>query len=340
MRRTWRRLPPDFRMSSSRWSKYRSNASPPAFLAAMGRLGTNYTVRGSYAAASGLGNNRYDALMFHTQSITLFAGRLMRKTPSVISIDATPAQLAGLPGYPPVPGWLRRVREHIMKSALRDCKGVVSFSHWARRDAIDRYGADPSKVVVIPSAIDCEKWRFDRRLNKSAAVRFLFVGTDFERKGGLVLLNAFKTVRASLPDATLDIVTPDPVPEGHVGVTIYNNLKPNTDALMERYSAANVFVFPTRGDCMPWAVLEALAAGLPVISTNVGAILEAVVPDRTGIVVPADHADATSDAMLRLAKDDELRFAMGQNARDLALELYNANDNYGRLYEYIEQMAG
>jgi glycosyltransferase involved in cell wall biosynthesis len=188
---------------------------------------------------------------------------------------------------------------------------------------------------MIPPGVDCAKWCFDRAVPRKGAVRFLFVGGDFVRKGGPLLVEAFKTVRDVVPGCVLDIVTMSHVVTSAEGITVHNGLKPNTPDLMRLYSNADVFVFPTRGDCFPLAVLEALSSGLPVITSDIGAIREAVIPNQGGLVVAVDDKRATSEAMIRLAQDVDLRMAMSHNARETVVDRYDARVNYPRLLRYI-----
>ncbi len=135
-------------------------------------------------------------------------------------------------------------------------------------------------------------------------VNLLFVGGDFARKGGDTLLEAF----AGLPptvNAHLHIVTKtEGVGDGLPHVTVHRNIAPNSEPLLRLFAEADLFVFPTRGDCLPLAVMEALASGLPVVTTTVGALPEAVTHGETGWIVPPDdprraggRADGTASAM-------------------------------------------
>jgi glycosyltransferase involved in cell wall biosynthesis len=264
----------------------------PAWLNGLGPLSRNWTVRSSLAAYQGLKNSQtsFQSLFFHTQVTTLFAGGLMRRTPSVISLDATPAQVDAMASYyhGKVPKQIERVKSRILKNSLAKARGIVAWTEWTRRDLVDRYGVSSERIAMIPPGVDCAKWCFDRAVPRKGAVRFLFVGGDFVRKGGPLLVEAFKTVRDVVPGCVLDIVTMSHVVTSAEGITVHNGLKPNTPDLMRLYSNADVFVFPTRGDCFPLAVLEALSSGLPVITSDIGAIREAVIPNQGGLVVAVD----------------------------------------------------
>jgi glycosyltransferase involved in cell wall biosynthesis len=116
-------------------------------------------------------------------------------------------------------------------------------------------------------------------------VRILFVGGDFYRKGGDILLDAFRRLPAG--QAELTLVTKS-VMKSEPGVTVLTHLKPNTPEMIFLFRSSDIFVFPTRADSFGIAAVEASAAGLPVVAAQVGAIHEIVVNGETGFVIPPD----------------------------------------------------
>ena len=112
---------------------------------------------------------------------------------------------------------------------------------------------------------------------------------------------------------------------------MHHGLTANAPALRALYAAADAFVFPTFGDTRPLVVMEAMASGLPVVSTTVGAIAEEVEPGVTGyLVAPGDHR-ALSEAVLKLVVDPELGHQMGAAGRHAAERLFDAATNYREL---------
>jgi glycosyltransferase involved in cell wall biosynthesis len=116
-------------------------------------------------------------------------------------------------------------------------------------------------------------------------------------------------------------------------VRVHYGLSPNAPELMALYARADLFVFPTLGDVLPLAIMEAMASSLPVVTTNVGAVTEQVEDGVTGLVVPPDDVHALANAVLRLVKDQQLRLAMGEAARHVAEESFNSARNYSRLLD-------
>ena len=140
--------------------------------------------------------------------------------------------------------------------------------------------------------------------------------------------------------ATLHIVTKTEGITGDMaGIQLHYGLTPNSDALIELYRIAGAFVFPSMGDCLPLAVLEALAAGIPVLTTNVAALPEAVRHLESGLILPTDDVAAWTSAIGDVIADAALRKAWGTAARQHAVQHFDARKNYARLVGVITQCA-
>jgi glycosyltransferase involved in cell wall biosynthesis len=97
---------------------------------------------------------------------------------------------------------------------------------------------------------------------------------------------------------------------------------------MALYARADIFTFPTRADVLPLVIMEAMASGLPVITTAVGAVCEQVDEGVNGFLVPPGNARALAEVTLRLVKDTQLRNRMSIDARRCADQKFNAAKTY------------
>lgn len=95
------------------------------------------------------------------------------------------------------------------------------------------------------------------------------------------------------------------------------------EQLVETYRQTNVFLFPSRHEGMPNAVLEAMASGMPVIASCIAGNEELVIKDQTGFLVPSEDIDALQSALRKLLGDPVLRQEMGRAARQLAEANYS-----------------
>ncbi len=194
---------------------------------------------------------------------------------------------------------------------------------------------------MIPPGVDSRRWvaRTEPRGSDDAPVRVLFVGGDLARKGGLTLIDATRRLRSAGVAVELDLATRDDV-EAEPGVRVHHGLRPNSPGLIELYQRADVFCLPTLGDCLPMVLSEAGAVGLPLVSTDVGAISEIVRPERTGLLVPPNDPQALATALGRLAGDPEMRRKLGDEARRVVTAEYDAAANATRLVELLVAVAG
>jgi glycosyltransferase involved in cell wall biosynthesis len=309
-------------------------------------IGRNWTLRASLEARARvravLRRETLDALFLHTQVTALFARRLMRQVPSIISLDATPInfdRVGGPYGHRPsaVPR-IEGIKNALMRRTFRYARKMVIWHHAGKRSLVDDYRVPAEKVVVIPPGIDLKRWSFAREPGWSSPVRLLFVGGDFRRKGGETLLAAFGA--RLMQECELDIVTRDPVDvQGLSNIRVHHGLRPNMPELIDLYARADIFIFPTLGDMLPLAIMEAMAAGLPVITTRVGALGEQIDDGVTGFLIEPGDEHSLAETTLRLIRDATLRRGMGAAARRAAEERFDARRNYGRLLNVCKNVA-
>jgi len=306
---------------------------------------SNWSLRASFGARLYLKRHQsqLQGLFFHSQVTSLLSADLMRIIPSVVSLDATPLQYDSLGAsysHATGPTAIEAFKKKLNTRAFHAASRLVTWSEWAKGSLVNDYGIDANKVIVIPPGIDTDRWNFGTR-TADAHTHLLFVGGDFYRKGGQTLLDAWRGLNTSTRNrATLHIVTKTTDIKGDMdGIQLHYGLTPNSDALIDLYRIAGVFVFPSNGDCLPLAVLEALAAGLPVLTTNVAALPEAVRHLESGLILPTDDTAAWTAALGDVIADAALRKAWGAAARQHAIDKFDARKNYGRLVDVITQCA-
>jgi glycosyltransferase involved in cell wall biosynthesis len=310
-------------------------------------IGRNWTVQASVRARAAvrkaLRTQDFDALFFHTQVTALFAHGLMQRIPTVVSMDATPLNFDVIGRHyghePSTSGRVESLKNTLTRRSFTRARELVIWHQLGKKSLVEDYGAPPEKVAVIPPGIDLERWNFPRpRPSSSPAVRLLFVGGDFKRKGGDILLAAFRSALSATCE--LDIVTREEVDtSGLANVRVHRGLGPNAPELRALFAQADVFVFPTLGDMFPLAVMEAMASGLPVIAANVGALGEQVRDGVTGLLIPPNDVESLIAAARRLVDDPGLRQRMGDEGRRIADQEFNGSRNYQRILEIMKRAA-
>jgi glycosyltransferase involved in cell wall biosynthesis len=286
---------------------------------------------------------RPDVVFFHTQTTAFCSLGMDGDLPVVVSLDASPKNMdsvgAGYGHRPDTTGPVGRLKASCYRRLFNRAAALTTWSHWARDSLIRDYSVDPGKIVVIPPGIDLDEWRPETvPRGESRTSRLLFVGGDFVRKGGEVLLDAF---RAGLSERSeLDVVTRSNRPESGPKVRVHRGLTHTCGEARRLFEKADLFVLPTLADCSPIAILEAMACGLPVVASSIGAISEQVVHGETGVLVPAGDPEALSKAVAELLDDPSRLRAYGAAGRLRAERLFDGFRNYTSLVGLLKSCAG
>jgi glycosyltransferase involved in cell wall biosynthesis len=284
-------------------------------------------------------HHRVDALFIHTQVASLLSRPIMSQVPTIISLDATPINfdtMAGAYGHPRHGRGLEWGKRILNQRALRAAAGIVTWSQWAADSVIADYDVPAGLVHVIPPGVDVARFRPRPRRGADGPMRVLFVGGDFDRKGGHDLLEAVRRVHLPIE---LDIVSPQGVAPSGLPARVHSDVAANSEQMIELLRRADVFALPSRGDCTPLAVAEALSSGLPIVTTTVGALPELVVDGWNGLVVPAQDPQALAAALDRLASDASLRREMARRSRTMAEAEHDVFKNCRRIFDLMKQAA-
>jgi glycosyltransferase involved in cell wall biosynthesis len=282
-----------------------------------------------------------DAIFIHTQVAALLAVEIMKCVPTVVSLDATPQLFdreGEAYGHRRSPEAIEMVKRRLNARAFASAARLVAWCQWAAYSLVADYGVPLEKIDVIPPGVDLNLFRPSLLGKHSERARILFVGGQFERKGGPDLLEA---IRGFGDAVELDIVTGGETPAIPAGVVarVHRGLKPQSEELVALYRGADIFALPSRGDCMPQAVIEAIACGLPVVATRVGAIPEMVTDGVNGFLVPARDPRALAGAIGALVSNPSRRHPMGRHSRVLAQQAYDADRNNRRIFGLLKREA-
>lgn len=196
------------------------------------------------------------------------------------------------------------------------------------RDSFVEMGYDPAKIAVVPYGVDTTRFVPRTRARTDQSFRALFVGQIGQRKGISYLLKAYEQFRR--PNTELHIV--GSYVSGHEVyrrfVPLYRHT-PNVpqSELPALFHEADVFVFPSLIEGMPLVILEAMACGVPVITTRQGPA-DIVRDGIDGFFVPIRDAEAIAMRLEQLHRDPQLRHQMSRSARNRALQF--TWDRYAR----------
>ena len=203
---------------------------------------------------------------------------------------------------------------------------IFTFSDRVRRSFIEDFGIPDSRLLTVYAGPNLELGRIPDRRPPRPSDRpptILFVGREFERKGGDVALAALARVREELPAARLRVIGPTSLSGAPAGVDFLGFLRKDRpddlQRLLDAYATADVFCFPTRFEPFGIVVLEAMLFGLPCVASAAWAIPEMVVTGETGYTVPVDDVAGFAARLLEVLRDPERAARMGLAGRARAL---------------------
>jgi glycosyltransferase involved in cell wall biosynthesis len=189
-----------------------------------------------------------------------------------------------------------------------------------RRSLMEEYDCAPEKAVLVYAGSNASISPVKTANSDYTQGMILFVGLDWQRKGGPDLVEAFKLVREKLPHARLTIVGADPdirVP----GCQVVGKVAP--EQLDKYYGEASIFCLPTYLEPFGIAFIEAMTARLPIVATRVGAIPDFVVEGRNGFMVEPGDIPGLAQAILQLLENPELCRSFGEFSFQLTEDRYS-----------------
>lgn len=287
---------------------------------------------------------RFDAVMLHVfEADILCALRSYVSARPVRIVSTDDAPLTDRGAYPLYPRDLRkstmrrRMRMALDRWRIRRTDYFIPFSRWVA-DVLVECGAPKERVRPLHVGLDLDLWNAEPRPSggNDGRVKILFVGGDFERKGGPLLLEVFK---ARFRDrAELHLVTgraPQPLPPE---VHVHCGFGPNDRRLVSLYAQADMLVVPSSADMGPlWVFMEAMAMRVPIIGTDTGANTELVRHGETGLVVRIGDGEDLAAAIEALAGNPALRREMGERGRRLMEAEYSARVNVPRILQAMKE---
>ena len=243
--------------------------------------------------------------------------------------------------------WLATpLRRALLRMAMLPAHRVVAV--WTAGERTLREVLPADRVGLIDNGVPVDG--YPEREEGNDPPRVLYVGLLTPRKGVLDLLAASRMLRERGVAHELWLLggTPDegPAAEAEVRAGLDDSAKllgtRPPEAMPAEFAAADVFCLPSWWEAMPLSVLEAMAAGLPVVATDVGDVGRAVDDGVTGYVVPAKNAEKLAEALESLLTDRELRLKMGVAGRGRVVDMFSSEVTAARvseLYAELEEKA-
>jgi len=222
-------------------------------------------------------------------------------------------------------------------------------------ELINKLFVSPKKVEVVPNGvilkdfqfqIDVEKKRGDLGLKKEEFV-MVYVANLNERKNHKVLISAFKKLINKYPSLVLLLVGKDQgtkvqiekqikslkIPKGKIRILGYR------EDVIEILKISDLFVFPSLSEGMPNAVLEAMAAGLPIVASDILPNRELIKNKKNGLLFPPKSVSKLVQCVEQLIKNPDLRKKYAQNALNIVKENFTIEKTVKKFEKIYRELA-
>lgn len=217
---------------------------------------------------------------------------------------------------------------------------IFTMSECLRRSFISDFGMTAEKVITVHAGTNLKQVPSSEELEAPRAPEptVLFVGKEFDRKGGWVLVKAFDRVRHAIPNARLIIVGASPDVAHAQGVEVRGFVSRDHQgegSLTSLYRSADLFCMPSLYEPFGVVFVEAMMHGLPCIGTSEWAMPEIIEDGRTGWLVPPNNAEALADKLIVALRDRVRLRVMGGVARKVAAAKFTWDRVAGKILDRI-----
>lgn len=241
-------------------------------------------------------------------------------------------------------------------------KNIFNFIHYLpdiyitcgenmRENLINRCGFSADKVVSIPTGVIPAFFKTIRKpeiklkygLSKDSIV-IANVGILRSVKGHEITLKAVRKVIKTFLNAKFLIVGDGPRRREledmvkNLGISEYVIFTGFVENIPEIYSLADVAILSSWSEGVPQGLLQAMAAGIPVVATKVGGVPEVVVNDETGILVKAGDPESFAKGIIRILKNTSLSLRLAENARNIVAEKYSVSNMLNKLESLYQDL--
>jgi len=280
-----------------------------------------------------------DAVVANTQSVALELADLDRTIPLFVCLDATFEQLSRSPWFAPNRG--TRLFLPITTAAIRKreralfarADRLLAWSESARQSFVQDYGRPREQLYVLPPSVHSSPVSGTRTAGRA---RVLFIGGDFHRKGGELLLECYRKWFRDTCD--LHILTQSAIPE-EPGVHVHRGVQQYSAEWCEQWQSADVFVFPSRLETFGIVLLEAMSFGVPVISADVGAARELLGDGRAGWLLEERTPEAIAQALREVLADAPAARRRALEGRTIIESRFDLSRNTEQLVKWLQQAA-
>jgi glycosyltransferase involved in cell wall biosynthesis len=218
--------------------------------------------------------------------------------------------------------WQRFYHMPRFRWSIRTADGAHTYSRDVASMLQLKYNMDADRLAYIPNGVE-QRFFIPREYHSSEALRLLYAGTWLDQRGIFYIRDALKNLAPRLPGLTMAFagcgVPPEEIQQ-FFGTELMERIVVipvvAAERMQELYAKHDVFLFPSLMEGLPSVLLEAMAAGMPVITTETCGMPDVVEDEFNGLLIPPANAPAMEEAILRFTHSVELRQRLGEAARE------------------------
>ncbi len=229
------------------------------------------------------------------------------------------------------------VRKNKQKDYYNKCTGVFVMGKWLKEYLVNNMGVSENKIHCVGAGYDVDISKYN--IAKRQGNKILFVGIDFERKAGPLVVEAFKILKNKyLKNAELYIVGPKQFSDrnSYEGIHYVGNV--SNDKITDYYNDCDVFCMPSYLEPFGKAYIEALAYGMPVIARKAFATPEYIRDGENGFLIENDDVELLASKMFEALKSEKIKEFVKKDMSHIR-EFYSWDSVARRIYDVIIKNA-
>lgn len=218
--------------------------------------------------------------------------------------------------------WHRFYHQPRFRWSIRTADGAHACARDVWSTLQTKYGLDSDRVAYIPHGVE-SRFFVPREYHSAESLRLLYAGTWLDQRGIFYIRDALRNIDPRMPGLTMTFagcgVSPEEIRRffgTELGGRIVVRPVVAAHQMQELYAEHDVFLFPSLMEGLPLVVLEAMASGMPVITTETCGMPDVVEHEFNGLLVPPADAQAIEEAVVRLAGSVDFRRKLGEAARE------------------------
>ena len=244
----------------------------------------------------------------------------------------------------------KKIYDKIFRMTSKDCKKCIANCNAVREQAIQQENLPPGKIEVIYNGLDLSEYqqilktkplREELGVVNGAPLVGLIANFNFEIKGHIYFLGSAKKILEKVPNAKFVLVGDGPLRPRYEEVARELKIKRGVFFLGNRADVPNIIsnldvsVLSSTSEGLSNVILESMAAGKPVVATNVGGSKEMIQDGVTGYLVPPSDSQSMAAAIINLLQNPDKAIAMGSAGREVVKDRFTVETmvkKYEELY--------